>query len=175
MGECTPAESIKHIAECINKAHGETEYCTIVIENMAGQGNVIGSKLQELADIISLVENKKRIGVCLDTCHLFAAGYDIRTSEKWNSVMADFESTVGIEYLKAMHLNDSMGDLACGKDRHENLGKGKIGMEAFRAIMNDPRLNGIPMILETPVPANDKAKEDEIYANEISTLYSFEK
>ncbi|EPZ34633.1 Xylose isomerase-like, TIM barrel domain-containing protein [Rozella allomycis CSF55] len=99
---------------------------------MAGQGNVVGSKFEELKDIIELVENKDRIGVCLDTCHMFAAGYDVRTSESFDKVMKNFDSIVGLKYLKAMHLNDSKSELGSGKDRHEFLGKGLIGLECFK-------------------------------------------
>lgn len=123
-----------------------------------------------MAAIITAVTDKSRIGVCLDTCHLFAAGYDIRTQKKFEDVMAKFDVTVGIKYLQGVHLNDSKGELGSCKDRHENIGKGKIGLEAFRFIMNSPLFDGIPMILETPVA--DDQSDEEIYSKEISLLYS---
>lgn len=134
IGQCSEEESIKYIAEGINRAHKETKGVVLVIENMAGQGNVVGGKLEHIRDIIQLVEDKSRVGVCLDTCHSFAAGYDLRTKEGWIDFMAKFEELIGIKYLKAMHVNDSKTDLHSCKDRHENLGNGKIGMECFRYV-----------------------------------------
>ena len=163
--------SIQWIAECINKAHQETECVMTVLENMAGQGTVLGSTFEELHEIISLVDNKSRVGVCLDTCHLFAAGYDISTKESFDAVLKEFDEIVGLDYLKAMHLNDSKGELGSHKDRHENIGKGKIGMDAFQFIMNDPRFNDIPMILETPI---GKENDVEIWKQEIETLYNLQ-
>jgi apurinic endonuclease APN1 len=150
VGQCDRHESIELIADAINAALGVTQNVTCVIENMAGQGNSIGRDFDELRNIIDLVVDQDRIGVCLDTCHLFAAGYDIRTSCEYEKVMTQFGSIVGFPFLKAMHLNDSKFDLGSSKDRHENIGEGKIGIDAFRFIMNDSRLDGIPMILETP-------------------------
>ncbi|OAG29813.1 hypothetical protein NEIG_01159 [Nematocida sp. ERTm5] len=152
------------ISNSINKAHKATQSVVVVIENMAGQGNTVGSKFKELKLIIDGVENKDRIGVCLDTCHLFGAGYDITTKEKFKKVMEDFDRTVGLEYLKGVHLNDSKEPLGSKRDRHECIGKGLIGLEAFSYIMNSSIFNEIPMILETPDP--DK------YAAEIKLLYS---
>ncbi|KAI5160903.1 hypothetical protein NEAUS03_1396 [Nematocida ausubeli] len=152
------------IADNINKAHNSTKEVIVVIENMAGQGNTVGSKFKELRMIIDGVTNKDRIGVCLDTCHLFGAGYDITTKEKFKKVMDEFDNVVGIEYLKGVHLNDSKEPLGSKRDRHESIGKGLIGLEAFSYIMNTSIFNGIPMILETPDP--------EKYASEIKLLYS---
>jgi AP endonuclease-1 len=167
VGHCTREESISFIAECINQAHQQTSKVICVIENMAGQGNTIGSKFEELRDIIDLVKDQKRIGVCLDTCHMFAAGYDIRTRKAYEEVMTQFDKIAGFKFLKGVHLNDSKADLGSGKDRHENIGKGKIGLDAFRFLVNDERFNEIPMVLETPI--DDKF---EIYAQEIQLLYS---
>ncbi|KAH9386171.1 uncharacterized protein NEMAJ01_1067 [Nematocida major] len=152
------------ISENINRAHKETKSVTVVIENMAGQGNTVGSKFKELRMIIDGVENKERIGVCLDTCHLFGAGYDIRTKKSFQKVMDEFNEVVGLEYLKGVHINDSKEALGSKKDRHASIGKGLIGLEAFVYIMNSPLFNGIPMILETPDP--------EKYKEEITLLYS---
>lgn len=169
VGECTEKESIKHIAECINRAHEATKSVTVVIENMAGQGNVIGGKFEHLRDIINLVKDRSRVGVCLDTCHMFAAGYDIRSAIAYQKSMAKFDEVVGFGYLKAMHLNDSMTECGSGKDRHENIGKGKIGLKAFGHLMNDERLVGIPMVLETPLC---KTRGEAVYREEIELLYS---
>ena len=111
-----------------------------------------------------MVEDKDRVGICLDTCHTFAAGYDIRIFEGFEKVMQDFDDIVGIKYLKAMHLNDSKKDLGSRVDRHASIGKGYLGMEAFRFIMNDPRFDNIPLILETP--------DSAIWTDEIQLLYS---
>ncbi|OII74475.1 apurinic apyrimidinic endonuclease apn1 [Cryptosporidium ubiquitum] len=166
VGQCTKEESIKFISDCINKAHQQTHSVITVLENCA-ESKCVGYKFKELAEIIDKVKDKSRVGVCLDTCHLFAAGYDVRTAESFSKVMVEFEDVIGLKYLKAMHLNDSKGQFKSGLDRHENLGKGNIGMECFKFIMNDSRFNDIPLILETPDPNND----DRIYKKEIATLY----
>jgi AP endonuclease-1 len=164
-GECSVEESIRHISDSINIAHDKTNQVIITIENMAGQGNVVGSKFEELGKIIELVKNKDRIGVCFDTCHAFAAGYDLRTKESFNKVFDKFDEVIGLKYLKGIHLNDSKGDLGDCKDRHECLGKGKIGMDCFKILVNDKRFHNIPIILETPV--------ENIYEDEIKSLYTF--
>eukprot|EP00742_Colponemidia_sp_Colp-10_P008102 GILJ01008746.1.p1 GENE.GILJ01008746.1~~GILJ01008746.1.p1 ORF type:complete len:417 (-),score=62.41 GILJ01008746.1:327-1577(-) len=163
--------SIELIAESINLAHERVKSVTAVVENMAGQGNVIGGSFEDLKRIIDLVHDKQRIGVCLDTCHMFAAGYDIRTKEKLNLVLDQFDRIVGFQYLKGMHLNDSKGDLSCKRDLHECIGVGKLGLECFRAIMNQKRLDSIPLILETPT-ASDKPDRLEHDKAEINLLYS---
>ncbi|XP_019641285.1 PREDICTED: uncharacterized protein LOC109482868 [Branchiostoma belcheri] len=158
-GEITVEECLTRIAESINLAHQQTSSVTTVIENMSCQGNTVGGKFAELRGIIDRVEDKSRVGVCLDTCHAFAAGYDLSTQAGYDKMMQEFEETIGFSYLRAMHINDSKGEVGCHLDRHENIGKGKIGIEGFRRVMNDPRLNNIPMILETPVGLDD---DDEI-------------
>lgn len=139
---------------------------------MAGDGTKIGSSFEDLAEIIALVDDKSRIGVCLDTCHVFAAGYDLCSREAFQSTLAQFDSKIGRDYLKAVHLNDSKAPLGSRVDRHANLGTGFLGLGAFWNIMNEPRFEGLPMVLETP--AEDKAgKEDlSIYAREIKLLES---
>ncbi|CAN8002374.1 unnamed protein product [Ixodes hexagonus] len=160
-GTITRDECMDRIAESINQAHKETTYVISVIENMSRQGHTIGGDFHELRGIIDRVKNKSRIGVCLDTCHAFAAGYNLSTEEGFQGMMQDFESIVGLSYLKAIHLNDSHGKMGSHLDRHENIGRGKIGLDGFRRIMTDPRLDHIPMILETP---------ETDYAAEISLL-----
>nr|CDP92138.2 Bm5602 [Brugia malayi] len=136
-------------------------YCAWV-ETMAGQGNTIGGKFEELQQIINLVKNKKRVGVCFDTCHIFAAGYDIRSEDRYKETFSEFENTIGLQYLRAFHINDSMGDLGSKLDRHANIGKGKLKLAAFRNLIADQRFDGLPMILETP---------EGDYAEEMIRLY----
>ncbi len=170
VGKCSVKEALQHVADAINKAHTLVEGVCVVLETMAGQGNVIGSKFEELAGIIERIEDKTRIGVCIDTCHIFSAGYDIRSKIAYEKTMALFESKIGFKYLKGVHLNDSKTGFNEGKDRHENIGKGKIGLNTFRFIMNDPRFNDIPMVLETPASEDQST---DIYKKEIELLYSF--
>ena len=149
-GKIPVEDCLRRIADGINLALAKTEGVTAVIENMCCQGGTVGGKFEDLRGIIDLVNDKSRVGVCLDTCHAFAAGNDLRTKEGYERMMSEFDDKVGLQFLRGIHLNDSMGKLGCHLDRHENIGKGKIGLEAFRCIVNDPRLRGIPMILETP-------------------------
>ncbi len=143
-------ECLKKIAQSINQALEKTVGVTAVIENTAGQGTNVGYCFEHLALIIDLVEDKSRVGICLDTCHLFASGYDIKTKDAYTKTMKQFDEIVGMSYLKAWHLNDSKKALNSRVDRHENLGKGFIGLDAFNFISTDPRFDKIPMILETP-------------------------
>jgi deoxyribonuclease-4 len=136
---------------------------TAVIENTAGQGSNLGVRFEQIARIIEKVSDKNRVGVCLDTAHAFAAGYDLRTPDTFAATLAEFDRTVGVCYLRGVHLNDSKTELGSRVDRHAPIGKGKIGLETFRLIMNDPRFEGIPLILETP--------ESELWAEEIALLY----
>ena len=142
-------ECLARIAESINIALDKTEGVTAVIENTAGQGSNLGFKFEHLAAIIDGVEDKSRVGVCIDTCHAFAAGYDLRGSEACEKTFAEFERIVGFQYLRGMHLNDAKSAFASRVDRHHSLGEGNIGHEAFSWIMQDARFDGIPLILET--------------------------
>lgn len=169
VGKCSVSQALDHISESINRAHSVVPDVIVVLETMAGQGNVVGSKFEELRDIIAKVQDKSRIGVCIDTCHIFSAGYDIRSKKAYDKTMEKFDSTVGFKYLKGVHLNDSKTGFNEGKDRHENIGKGKIGLNTFKYIMNDPRFDNIPMVLETPASESDSI---EIYSKEIELLYS---
>ena len=150
MGEISAEKCCKAIAESINHALTKTKNVVVLLENMAGQGNWVGSNFKDLGLIISHIEDKSRIGVCLDTCHAFAYGYGLNTSAGLQRMINDFKKHVGLEYLKAMHINDSKG--ACGdhKDRHEDIGKGVIGKAGFKMIMKEEAFKGIPLILETP-------------------------
>jgi len=155
-------ECLSRIAESINIALDETEFVTAVIENTAGQGTNMGFKFEHLAEIIDQVEQKDRVGVCIDTAHAFAAGYDISTEDGFKDTFEQFEEIVGFQYLKAMHLNDSKKELGSQVDRHESLGDGLIGWTPFELIMKDGRFDGIPFILETP--------NTDRWAEEIETL-----
>ncbi len=130
-----------------------------LLETTAGQGTALGRSFEELAEIIDLVEDKSRVGVCLDTCHIFSAGYDFRTPDQYAETMASFDRIVGLQYLRALHLNDSKTPFASNKDRHDQIGDGEIGLEGFRNFVNDSRLAGLPAILETekdPEGGNDR-------------------
>ena len=159
--------SLKRIAESINIALERSEGVTAVLENTAGQGSNLGFKFEHLAYIIDRVDDKSRVGVCLDTCHSFAAGYDLRTREACDATFAEFERIVGFKYLRGMHLNDAMRPLGSRIDRHSPLGDGEIGWECFKYIAQDPRFDNIPLILETP--------DEERWAKEIELLNSFAK
>jgi AP endonuclease-1 len=161
------SEALKRISDALNKAHRETKFVKTVVENMVGAGNVVGSSFEDLRDILEGVEDKSRVGICLDTCHMFAAGHDIRTKEKYEEVMGNFDRIVGRKYLCAIHLNDSKGPFESKKDLHQSIGQGYIGLEAFRVLMNDSRLEGLPIVLETPT--ND---DPTVWAREIKLLES---
>lgn len=160
-------ESLARVADSINWTLEQTSGVTAVIENTAGQGTNLGYRFEHLASIIERVEDKSRVGVCLDTCHTFTAGYDLRTTEACDQTFTEFERIVGFNYLRGVHLNDSKPDLGSRVDRHESLGKGKLGWPVFEYIMNDPRFEDIPMVLETV--------DDTLWADEIRQLYAFQR
>ncbi|MFY0676574.1 MAG: deoxyribonuclease IV [Neptuniibacter sp.] len=165
LRKISESECLSRIAESLNWAIAQTDSVIAVIENTAGQGSNLGYSFEQLANIIQQVEDKSRVGVCIDTCHMFAAGYDIRTQASCAEVFEQFEQLVGFEYLKGMHLNDSKGGLGSNLDRHHSLGQGEIGLEVFRFIMRDDRFRGIPLILETI--------DETIWADEIQLLRQF--
>ncbi|KAG6840533.1 hypothetical protein C0991_006128 [Blastosporella zonata] len=172
VGETTTENSISLVAQSINRAHKETNFVVTVIETMPGAGNQIGSDFAHLSAIITQVEDKSRVGVCMDTCHMFSAGYDIRKKEDWDATIQKFDQEVGLSYLKGMHLNDSKAEYKSTKDLHENVGLGNIGIAGFYHIMNDPRVQHIPLVLETPsheVPKETWTKEITIL-NSLSGL-----
>jgi deoxyribonuclease-4 len=149
-------KALSIVAESLNIAHDKTKNSSVItlVETTAGQGSVVGSRFEEIAEILSRVNDKTRVGVCLDTCHVFAAGYDVRTDDSYKSVLEKFEHILNLKNLKVIHLNDSKKGLGSGADRHEHIGKGEIGIHAFKLIMNDKRLMSIPKILETPKGKN---------------------
>ena len=150
LKKISETECLAIIAESINLALDQTQNVKAVIENTAGQGTNMGFRFEHLAEIIEQVEVKERVGVCIDTAHAFAAGYDISTEEGFADTFDQFGKIVGFEKLLAMHLNDSKKELGTKVDRHESLGDGHIGWTPFRQIMKDDRFDGIPLILETP-------------------------
>jgi deoxyribonuclease-4 len=164
--EMSDEDCLKLIAESVNLSLEASGNVMAVIENTAGQGGNVGYRFEHLAALIDMTADKNRIGVCLDTCHTFAAGYDIRTPETYGKTMKDFDEIVGFKYLRGVHLNDAMVKLGSRKDRHNSLGKGELGWETFKIIMQDPRLDNMPLILETI--------DEELWAEEIRMLFSFQ-
>lgn len=163
LKEYAEEEGMSRIADSINEVISLTKNVIVVLENTAGQGTNLGYKFDHLAYMISKVNDKSRIGVCIDTCHLFVSGSDFTAKSKFQKVWQAFDDTVGFEYLKGMHLNDSKTELGSMKDRHESIGQGKIGLEPFKFLMQDPRFDDMPLILETVDPT--------IWKNEITLLY----
>lgn len=167
LGKTSERRCLALIAESINLALDRTRGVTAVIENTAGQGSNVGHRFEHLAEIIEEVEDKSRVGVCLDTCHSFTAGYNIATEQGYNDALNQFDRIVGLRYLKGMHLNDSLKGEGSRVDRHASLGKGTLGLAPFGFIMNDPRLDDIPLILETP--------DESLWSEEIKLLAGMEK
>lgn len=155
---------LARIAESINIALNKTSGVKAVIENTAGQGSNLGFSFEQIAAIIDRVEDKSRVGVCVDTCHTFAAGYDLVSDAGYDRTWQEFDSIIGLKYLSGMHLNDSKKGLGSRVDRHELIGKGTIGCDFFTRLMRDPRMDNIPLILETP--------DETAWAEEIHWLYS---
>jgi deoxyribonuclease IV len=164
LNQISEEECLRRIAESVNIALDKTRGVTAVIENTAGQGTNMGHRFEHLRFIIDHVEDKSRVGVCLDTCHSFTAGYDLKSEQGYNNTFEEFERIVGFNYLKGMHLNDSKKEHASRVDRHDSLGKGYLGEDVFKRIMNDSRFDNMPLILETP--------DESLWAGEISWLYS---
>ena len=156
-------DCLKLIAESVRHALEEVPDVVAVFENTAGQGTNLGYSFEHLARLLELVDMPERTGVCLDTCHAYAAGYDLKDAENYEKVMSDFDRIVGFRYLKGVHLNDSKGNLGSHLDRHDSIGKGTLGNETFERIMKDPRFDNIPIILETI--------DDSIWKQEIAQLY----
>ncbi len=167
LNKISEEECLDLIATSLNLIIPETENVVAVIENTAGQGSNLGFKFENLARIIEQIEQKDRVGVCIDTCHTFAAGYDLSTPEGYEHTWREFDRIVGLQYLKGIHLNDSKRELGSKIDRHAPLREGTIGESFFEMFMNDPRLDGIPIILETP--------DESRWADEIAWLYSLVK
>ncbi len=167
LNRISEKECLVRIAESINITLEKTKGVIAVIENTAGQGSNLGFLFSQISEIIDGVEDKSRVGVCIDTAHAYSAGYDIKTREGFESVFQEFDDVVGFSFLKGMHLNDSKKEHGSRVDRHDNLGKGTLGFDVFEFIMNDERFNGIPLILETP--------DMDMWAEEIKLLKNMQK
>jgi len=165
LNKVSEEQCLRTIAESVNMALDKTRGVTAVIENTAGQGSNLGFAFEQIRYIIDHVEDKNRVGVCIDTCHAYSAGYDIKTEEGYRKTFEQFDEVIGFSFLKGMHLNDTKKELGSHVDRHHSLGKGLLGLDVFRRIMNDPRFDDLPLILETP--------DDSLWAEEIRLLYSF--
>lgn len=166
LKQISEEECIDRIAMSMNEAIRRVEGVNLTIENTAGQGSNLGWRFEQIAAIIERIEDKSRVGVCIDTCHMFTAGYDIRTIDAYEQTWLEFDRIIGFDYLKGMHINDSKPDLGSHVDRHDSIGKGKIGVEPFRFLMNDSRMDDIPLVLETI--------DETIWAQEIELLYSMQ-
>ena len=167
LNKISEEQCLKTIAESINIALDKTAGVTAVIENTAGQGSNLGFTFEQIRLIIDHVEDKSRVGVCIDTCHAYSAGYDIKSEEGYRKTFEQFDEVIGLSFLKGMHLNDTKKELGSHVDRHDSIGKGLLGEEVFKRIMNDPRFDDIPLILETP--------DSSRWSEEIKLLYSFMK
>ena len=165
LREIPEDDCLKLIAESVNAALSETEGVTAVIENTAGQGSNLGYSFEQIARIMELIEDQSRVGVCIDTCHSFAAGYDLKSEDGYEQTMNAFERIIGFRFLRGVHLNDSKSVLGGHLDRHNSIGKGELGLEPFRRLMNDRRFDNIPMVLETI--------DETLWPEEIKLLYSF--
>jgi deoxyribonuclease-4 len=157
-------ECLDRIAESLNITLEKSEGVTAVLENVAGQGSNLGHSFEQLAYIIDKVDDKSRVGVCIDTCHAYSAGFDLATPEGYEQTWKQFDEIIGFNYLRGMHINDDKRELGSRIDRHASIGEGTLGKEFFTRLVNDPRLDNIPLILETP--------DESIWADEIRWLYS---
>ena len=166
LNEISAQVCLDNIAESLNFAIANTSGVKLVLENTAGQGSNLGYDFAQLAYVIDKISNKDRIGVCIDTCHAFAAGYDLRSPQAYERTMSEFDRAIGYKFLSGMHLNDTKNELGVRKDRHESLGRGFLGFAAFENIMNDPNIDEIPLILETI--------DDSLWAEEIALLRSMQ-
>jgi len=158
VGGIESDKALEQVAEAVNIAHSRTSNVVACVENTAGQGNNLGRTFEQLKKIIDKVKDQNRVGVCLDTCHLFVAGYDLRTRDATEKVFKEFDDIIGLNYLRGIHLNDSKREHNCRVDRHENIGKGVIGLEGFKFIVNDERFANIPLVLETEEPFDEQIK-----------------
>ena len=166
LNEISAQKCLDNIAGSLNFAIANTAGVKLVLEDTAGQGSNLGYDFAQLAYVIDKISNKDRIGVCIDTCHAFAAGYDLRSPQAYERTMSEFDRAIGYKFLSGMHLNDTKNELGVRKDRHESLGRGFLGLAAFENIMNDPNIDEIPLILETI--------DDSLWAEEIALLRSMQ-
>jgi deoxyribonuclease-4 len=171
--EQSEEEGIKKAVKTLDTAFEETKgsKLKILIETTAGQGTNLGYRFEQIAEILGRSKYPERLGVCFDTCHAFAAGYDIKTKDGYESTWKEFDRIIGLDRLLAFHLNDSKGDLGSKKDRHEHIGKGALGLDAFRMLLNDPRFKDLPMVLETP--KDKEGKWDKMNLEMLKTLITY--
>lgn len=163
LGKMNEEDCLKVIAESVNIALQKTNGVAAIIENTAGQGSNVGYSFEQIRYLIDLIDDKNRVGVCFDTCHAYSAGYDIKTKEGFEETFKKFDEIIGIKYLRGIHINDTKKALGSKVDRHENIGKGLLGLETFSYFVNDSRFDNIPIILETP--------DEELWIEEIKILY----
>lgn len=163
LGKMSEKDCLKVIAESVNIALQKTNGVAAIIENTAGQGSNVGYSFEQIKYLIDLIDDKNRVGVCFDTCHAYSAGYDIKTKEGFEETFKKFDEIIGIKYLRGIHINDTKKTLGSRVDRHENIGKGLLGLETFSHFVNDSRFDNIPIILETP--------DEELWIEEIKILY----
>jgi deoxyribonuclease-4 len=166
LGKVSDEQGLTYVADAVNRSLAATKGVTVVLEVTAGQGSSLGHRFEHIAFMIDKVDDKSRVGFCIDTCHTFAAGYDLATAAAYQKTMAEADRIIGLPYLRGMHLNDTKHTLGSRRDRHEFIGKGGLGLEAFRLVMNDHRLEGMPLILETP------DEDGTMWPKEIKLLYS---
>ena len=167
LNEISPETCLENIANSVNFLLENSQNVKLVIENTAAQGSNLGFSFKQIAYLIERVDDESRVGVCFDTCHAFAAGYDLRSKEAYAKTMGEFDAIIGYKFLSGMHLNDAKFGLGSKKDRHESLGKGELGFSAFKNIINDDKIGEIPLILETI--------DESIWEDEIKILRNFEK
>jgi deoxyribonuclease-4 len=167
LGRITRAQGLELVADSLNRILEKTAGVTAVIEATAGQGANLGATFEELAEIIAMIDDPRRIGVCLDTAHMYAAGYDIVSASGYEETLNSFDRIIGLKFLKGAHLNDSKTTINSHVDRHASLGKGELGLETFRRLMNDSRFDEMPLILETP--------DETLWAEEIRNLYAIQR
>ena len=160
MRQLSEEDALALVADSINYALDATRNVTAVVENMAGQGSNLGYRFEHLAYIIDRVEDKSRVGVCIDTCHVFAAGYDLSDEGGYDAAWSRFDQTIGFSMLKGMHINDSLKGAGSRVDRHAPIGRGELGSSFFGRLMSDSRFDGVPLILETPDPSVWKMEID---------------
>ena len=165
LQQISEEDCLRRIAESVNITLDKTKGVTLIIENTAGQGSNVGKTFEQLGYIIDLVEDKNRIGICIDTCHAYVAGYDLKTEQGFENTWKIFDAVIGAKYLRGIHLNDSLKGFGSYVDRHANIGKGFLGIEPFKRIMRDSRFDNIPIILETP--------DETLWQGEIEMLYGF--
>ncbi len=163
LRQISESECLSRIADAVNELHQETHNVTVVLENTAGQGSNVGYRFEQLSEIIDQVTDKNRVGVCIDTCHAYAAGYDIKNESGFHQTVTELMQLFGKQFLKGLHLNDSKRELGSRVDRHEKLGEGELGWNTFQMVVNEPFFDEMPLILETPDMKN--------WATEIRKLY----